>query len=303
MDTHDQLYEGLHEFTAVSMPARNLSPRTRTEYANDIKDLIAFLVSKGIEAWPQVGLTDLNKYMAELDRRGLKPSSRNRKAYAIKTFFAFLQQSGRTDTNQADQLIPPKIPKREPRFLSEAEYLALLAQISNSRDKAIVMLFLQTGMRLSELVGLNVSDVQLPKRVSKNPEDVGLVHVSRKGSDMEYLPLNWKACEALNSWFIERERLCERKNVTISALFLSKYGKRPSQRAIQQMLEKYLNRAGIKVATVHTLRHTMATHYLAKGGDVKSIQAMLGHSSLRTTEIYVSLAKKAQRKMVQELAL
>ena len=181
MDTHDQLYEGLHEFTAVSMPARNLSPRTRTEYANDIKDLIAFLVSKGIEAWPQVGLTDLNKYMAELDRRGLKPSSRNRKAYAIKTFFAFLQQSGRTDTNQADQLIPPKIPKREPRFLSEAEYLALLAQISNSRDKAIVMLFLQTGMRLSELVGLNVSDVQLPKRVSKNPEDVGLVHVSRKG--------------------------------------------------------------------------------------------------------------------------
>ena len=120
---------------------------------------------------------------------------------------------------------------------------------------------------------------------------------------MEYLPLNWKACEALNSWFIERERLCERKNVTISALFLSKYGKRPSQRAIQQMLEKYLNRAGIKVATVHTLRHTMATHYLAKGGDVKSIQAMLGHSSLRTTEIYVSLAKKAQRKMVQELAL
>ena len=259
--------------------------------------------SIGIEEWRQVGLPDLNKYLAELDRRELKPSSRRRKTYSIKTFFAFLLQSGHIETNHAGQLVPPKVPKREPRFLNKEEYQALLAQITNSRDRAVVVLFLQTGMRLSELVNLDLTDAQLPKRVGKDPEDVGLIRVDRKGSDMEYLPLNWKACEALNSWIRERERLSERKNSTTAALFLTKYGKRPSQRAIQQMLEKYLARAGIKVASVHTLRHTMATHYLAKGGDLRSIQAMLGHHSLVTTELYVSLAKKAQRKMVQELAL
>ena len=303
METQTQLYVGLQEFTAVYMPARNLSPRTRTEYANDVKDLISFLTREGVESWPQVGLTDLNKYLAELDRRKLKPSSRRRKTYSIKIFFSFLEQSGRVDTNQANQLIPPKVPKREPRFLSKTEYQALLAQITNSRDSAIVELFLQTGMRLSELVGLDMTDVQLPKRVGKNPDDVGLVRVDRKGSDIEYLPLNWKACEALNAWIKERERPSGRKNAITSALFLTKYGKRPSRRAIQLMLKKYLNRAGIKVASVHTLRHTMATHYLAKGGDLRSIQAMLGHHSLVTTEMYVGLAKKAQRKMVQELAL
>ena len=117
------------------------------------------------------------------------------------------------------------------------------------------------------------------------------------------LPLNWKACEALNAWLAERDRLAKKKVLGTPALFLSKYGDRLSQRSVQRMLEKYLERAGIKVASVHTLRHTMATHYLAKGGDIKSVQAMLGHSSLKTTETYVSLAKKVQRKIVQELAL
>lgn len=297
------LHNGLVGFTTVYMPARNLSSRTREEYSRDIRDLVRFLENRGYSQWGQVGLTDLNTFMADLDRQGLKASSRNRKAYSIKTFFSYLYQSGGVTTNYADHVIPPKIPNKEPRFLSEGEFQSLLAQISNSRDRAIVTLFLQTGMRLSELVNLNLLDLQLPKRISKDPNDVGLVHVHRKGADIEYLPLNWKACEALKTWLVERGRLAQRKMLSTPALFLSKYGKRLSQRSVQRMLEKYLDRADIKVASVHTLRHTMATHYLAKGGDIKSVQAMLGHSSLRTTETYVSLAKKLQRKMVQDLAL
>jgi site-specific recombinase XerD len=200
-------------------------------------------------------------------------------------------------------LIPPKVPKEERRFLSEDEYNALLAQITSPRDRAIVTMFLQVGLRLEELAGLNVYALQLPKRISKSLDDVGMVKVYRKGSNIEYLPLNWKVCQALNVWLKERERLVKRKGLTAEPLFLNKYGEPLSGRSIQRMVEKYLKQANIKNASVHSLRHTMATHYLAKGGDIRSVQNMLGHASLETTQIYAGLAKKVQKKMVQDFAL
>jgi site-specific recombinase XerD len=116
------------------------------------------------------------------------------------------------------------------------------------------------------------------------------------------LPLNWKVCEALNVWLRERTYLVSAGD-SDEALFVSKFRKRMSARAVRYLVEKYLKRAGIGGASVHTLRHTMATHYLAKGGDLKSVQEMLGHESIETTQIYLGLAKKMQRRMVQELAL
>jgi site-specific recombinase XerD len=297
------LRAGLRQFDDVYMPARNLAEKTRTEYRRDIRQLVAFLEGEGIEDWTQVGLNELQAYMAELDRRKQKPSTRNRKAYAIKTFFAFLLEGGYIDSKPSDRLVAPKIPGKEPRYLTEEEYNAMLAQITNNRDRAIVVLFLQTGLRLAEVTGLAVGDIDLPRRISKHPEDVGLVRLRRKGGKGVYLPLNWKACEALKSWLKERERLARRKYTTTDALFLSKYGEKLSERGIQRVVKKYLKRAGIEGATAHSLRHTSATHYLAKGGDIRSVQEMLGHESLETTQIYLSLAKKVQRKMVQELAL
>lgn len=297
------LRAGLDLFITIHMPARNLSPRTREEYSRDLYDFISFLERQSVVECSQVNLTHLDSFMAELDRRGLKPSTRKRKAFSVKTFFSFLEQHGHIDYNPAVRLIPPELPKREPRFLSDEEYNTLLAQVTNVRDRAIVMLFLQTGMRLSELVGLNLEHVELPRRVTRDPADVGIVRVTRKRSKVETLPVNWKACEALKIWFLERERLSRSKNISTTAVFITKFGERMSQRSIQQMLQKYLKQAGIHGASVHTLRHTMATHYLAKGGDVRSVQQMLGHASLETTQLYVSLAKKVQRKMVQELAL
>jgi len=126
--------------------------------------------------------------------------------------------------------------------------------------------------------------------------------VRRKRGKEVLLPLNWKACEALSAGLAEREQWAGRES-TEQALFISKFRKVMTSRAIRYMVEKYLDRAGISSASVHTLRHTMATHYLAKRGDLKSVQEMLGHESLETTQIYLGLAKKVQRKMVQELAL
>ena len=297
------LSAGLLEFVGVYMPFRDLAQKTREEYERDVRDLVEYLSSLGLQYWDEVGLKHLQDYLAELDKRKLTASTRNRKTYSIKTFYNSLVSRGHIISNPAERLIPPPIPQREPRFLSIAEYNALLAQISNPRDKAIVTIFLQVGLRLSELSGLRVTDVQLPGRVTKDPENVGLIRIKRKGSKKEHQPLNWKACEALKNWLKAREAILRRQQTDSDALFLNKYGEALSNRSIQRMLEKYLDQAGIEYASVHTLRHTAATHYAAKGGDIKSIQDMLGHSSLETTQLYVSLAQKVQQQMVQKLAL
>lgn len=293
---------GLTHFRAVYMPARNYSKRTREEYESDLSDLISFLTARNIGSWQVVGLRDLQSYLADLDRRGLAPSSRNRKTYSTKTFFAFLTQSGYLHRNIAAELIPPAIPHKDRRFLSEDEYQRVLANVHSIRDQAVLELFLQTGLRLSELVNLDTTDLELPRRLTKDPENVGMVRVHRKRGKEVSLPLNWKACEALSAWLIARRELI-RSSTTDDALFLSKYRRRMTARSIRYLVMKYLDRAGVSGASVHTLRHTMATHYLAKGGDLKSVQEMLGHESIETTQIYLGLAKKVQRRMVQEFAL
>ena len=275
----------------MCMPARNYSARTREGYQDDIEDLVRFLEGRKIQNWVAVGLRDLQHYIADLDRRGLAPSSRRRKTYAIKTFFKFLHQAGYLKDNPTTRLIPPTLPRKERRFLSEQEYQALLAQVRNSRDRAILEVFLQTGVRLSELAGLTVNDVELPRRITKEPEDVGLLKTRRKGAREETLPLNWKACEALSAWLKERQGMPRRDNVSTDALFLSKFHRPLS------------TRAGVHNASVHTLRHTMATHYLANGADLRSVQELLGHDDIRTTQKYLHAAQHMQKKTVKEYGL
>lgn len=294
---------GLVQFRFLYMPSRNLAKKTQEEYARDIEDLIGFLRSRGLEEWGQVGLANLQAYMVYLEGQALKITTRNRKAYAIKTFFKYLAGGGYVIDNAAESLIPPRIPKQEPRFLRTEEYTALLDQITDTRDKAIVMLFLQAGLLLSELAKLEMDDVQLPDQVAKDAEHVGVIKVERKDSSEEYLPINWKACEALTAWFVERRNKLRQKTTSTQTVFVNKFGEPISTRSIQRMIKKYLEQAGIEDASVHTLRHTMATHYVAKGGEIEDIKDMLGHANLGTTQVYLELAKKAQRQMVQEFAL
>jgi integrase/recombinase XerD len=128
--------------------ARNYSNRTREEYESDITDLSRFLITHGIKNWLVVGLRDLQAYMAELDRRGLEPSSRNRKTYSIKTFFAYLHQSSYVRKDVSRELIPPTVPHKERRFLREEEYQAILAAAHSSRDRVILTVFLRPGVNV-----------------------------------------------------------------------------------------------------------------------------------------------------------
>jgi site-specific recombinase XerD len=292
------LEQGVALFVTVGMPARNLSARTRKEYQNDLADLLAYLAQRGITRIDQVSLQDLESYQAEMDRRDYKASTRERKTYAIKTFFKFLHHQAIIADDVAGRLIPPRPEKREPRFLSEEEYQLLLRVCSHHpRDAAIIEVLLQTGMRLSELAKLTLSDVEIPKRITRDPDNTGSVRVRRKGNKTQVIPLNYKACQALAAW------LKVRPDVDYDALFVTKFKAPMSPRAIQYRVKKYLDEAGIKGASVHTIRHTFGTHHAARGTDLKTIQEMMGHADLATTSIYVHLAKKAQRQALQEHAL
>ena len=290
--------EGLALFASVGMPALNLAAATRRDYSLDLRDLEAFLSNEDVTQLDEVDLAALERYQAEMDRRGYQASTRNRKTYAIKSFFNYLHRQGAVAQNVARELVAPQPKKREPRFLSEEEYKGLLRACSHHpRDAAIVELFLQTGMRLSELASLALDDVQLPRKISREPDNIGTVRVTRKRGKVQTIPLNYKACQALKTW------LSVRPKVDHPALFVTKFRTPMSRRAIQYTIEKYLKLAQIPNASVHTLRHTMATHHVAKGTDLKTIQETLGHESLETTTIYVTLAKHAQRKALQENAL
>jgi len=290
--------EAVALFEKVGMPARNLAAETRRAYLRDLGMLADFLDERKVKRLADVSLRDLEAYLAKLDSEGYAPATRRRQTHTVKSFFRFLQDHGMVSDNVALRLTPPRVGKREPRYLSEREYKRLqLACRHHPRDAAIIELFLQTGMRLSELAGLKVGDIELPPRITQEPNNVGFVTVSRKGGNRDTIPLNYKVCRVLKTW------LRARPAVEHDALFVTKFRTPMKPRAIQAMVAKYLKEAEIRGASVHTLRHTMATHHIARGTDLKTVQEALGHANLSTTAMYVQLAKRAQKRALQEHAL
>jgi len=292
------LQKALKLYQMVYMPSRNFSAKTRVNYGDDLKDLIAFLEQNGKTRLDQVSVRDLQGYMAELDRRGYAGTSRRRKTYSIRSFFRFLYDSGYLAEDIAKRLIPPHTEHKEPRVLSKAEYTALLrACAHHPRDSAIIEVLLQTGLRLSEVARPRLDDVELPGRISPSPDTVGRLHILGKGRKDRWIPLNYKACRALKTW------LKARPDVDHDGLFVTKFREPMGVRAIQHVVKKYLKEAGVKGASVHTLRHSFATHHVAQGTSLRTVQEMLGHADLKTTSIYVQLAQEVIRKEVQEHAL
>jgi site-specific recombinase XerD len=284
-------------FQDVGMSVKSLAQRTREEYTHDVSELIEFLDARGLTELDKVRLRHLQMYSHALEKRALSRSSRNRKVDAIKSFFRFLHEQEVIRHDPADQLIPPPPVEREPRILTEEEYQRLLSTCAaKARDQAIIVLYLQTGMRLSELVRLKVSDIELPNDISPDAEHAGFVRVTRSNGRTERIPLNYKACAALVAY------LKNRPAVASPTLFLNRFDAPLSRRRVQYFVKEYLESIGIRDASVHTLRHTMAAHHVAQGTDLQVIQETLG-ISLEATEKYLSLAKKTARRALQEHAL
>ncbi len=290
--------QALEEFKTVYLPARNYAARTRKEYVNDIGELVTFLEQVGIGRVGEIALTHLERYLAQLDQKGYAGATRKRKTVAIRTFFSFLAQEGYISNDVSKRLITPYAEYKLPRVLTRAEYQRLIdACADNTRDTAIVVLLLQTGIRLSELVRLTLSDVELPDG-DITDQDFGQLRIIGGGGRKDRIvPLNSKACQAL------RDYLKAQPEGQFHSLFHNLGGSVLGPRGIQKMLHKYFTQTGIMGASVHSLRHTFGTHHAAKGTNIKTIQEVMGHKDVRNTEIYFSLAKDLQRKDLEENAL
>jgi integrase/recombinase XerD len=293
------LTDALADYQATYMAFRNMAPRTRIEYGRDLKELIVFLEGSLRLSYPAlIQQKHLEYFLAALDHRGLSGASRRRKTAAIRSFFGFLEGHGYVTHNVALRLRPPEREEKEPRVLSEEEYKRLQEACRvHPRDQAIVELFLQTGIRVSELSSLKHSDVTVPARVSSDKAHAGSVLVRGKGRKERTITLNWKACEALRLYFAVRG------DASDDSLFVSKFGRPLGIRAVQDAVGKCFRRAGIQRATVHTLRHTFGTHQVKKGTNLRVVQEAMGHSDLKTTSLYVHLARDQMDEQLQANAL
>ena len=293
------LREALNQYDQVFMPSRNFALRTRIEYVRDLEDLLCFFYNQDLKTVDQVRAAHLERYLAELDRRGYAGSSRKRKFASLTSFFRFLSRNRLIEVDPTLHLTPPKAEIHDPRVLSEIEYKQLLRVCAyEPRDASILELFLQTGIRLAELTRLTLDDIELPSQVNRDPAHIGLLRVKGgKGRKDRTLPLNYKACKALKAYLHIRPKVNTRQ------LFINKFAAPLGPRGVQLLVSKYLQEAQIVGASVHSLRHTFGTHHVAKGTSLRTVQEALGHKDLRTTSLYVSLARDLMNKEFQEHAL
>ncbi len=283
-------------FLAYLEREKNYSPQTVKGYDSDLKEFYQFarsyfnLSSSEALEIDRIDQEVIRTWMSRL-YQSLEPSSIERHISSLRSFFRFLQKEKVLNYNPARLVRSPKKEKKLPHPLNPDEVFALLdAPDSKSpigiRDQAILELFYASGIRVGELVSLNINDIDLNQ---------GLVRVMGKGRKERVVPINQLACQKLKKWLEVRAKL--KKNIldedAQKALFISQKGRRITARSIQLLLKKYLIKSGLyQKATPHTLRHSFATHLLDSGMNIRSIQELLGHSSLSTTQKYTKVGIK-----------
>lgn len=263
---------------------RGLSPRTLDAYARDTGRLEAFLRTRGVSDPGAASPIDLREFTYHLRDQGLAPTSIRRTLSGVRTYFGFLLAEGLIDTDPSEQLEPPKTWRRLPDVLGHAEVERLLEAPDPGhrlywRDRAILEFAYASGVRVSELTGLKVRDLDLEE---------GFAMVYGKGSIERLVPVGGAAVRAIGTYLRElRSRLEGSRGAGEGTLFLNARGAPLTRMGVWKILRKHVERAGItRKVTPHTLRHTFATHLLEGGADLAAVQEMLGHADISTTQIY-----------------
>lgn len=241
-----------------------------------------FLTDCQCAHWSQLSIKQARRYPAQLRKIGLAGSSIQRMLSAARSFYRFLIKNGEATNNPFESVSAPKHPKKLPATLSVDEISGLLADHDGSadelRDRAILELLYSSGLRLSELSQLNVDGVDLSQAE---------VRVVGKGNKERLVPVGSKAVEAISEWLRHRDQLARENE---SALFVSQRGTRISNRGIQYRIDRWAQKKGLgRRLHPHMLRHSFASHVLESSGDLRSVQEMLGHSDISTTQIYTHL--------------
>lgn len=300
----------IRDFARYLQVEENVSPHTYRNYLSDLAAFRAFLLKQGLAGGPGSGRSEnqnpafppdkggqgggtpgprppapdtidhlmIRGYLASLQKRGAKKSTVARKLAVLRSFFQYLVREGRVSLNPAKRVLRPKLEKRLPKFLTVDQAQALMTTPTGEgwviqRDRAILETFYSTGIRISELVGLNPDDIDF---------DSGMVKVFGKGRKERIVPIGQKAIDVLHAYLAARPFSAE-------ALFNNPRGGRLTVRSVDRIVKKYVRRIDQPTMVPHSLRHTFATHLLEGGADLRSVQEMLGHASLSTTQRYTHL--------------
>ena len=263
---------------------RGLARLTVEAYARDLQAFWGFLSLRGTTGWAVVNLADLQDYFAALEAKGLSARSRARKLSALRQFFRFLQREEQVEANPVELLDSPRLPRRLPQVMGEAEVAALLAAPDPNtpgglRDQALLEVLYATGLRVSELVGLTLKQLDLRR---------GVVRPFGKGSKERVVPMVPLAVEKLQVYLTEgRPQLLRGRESPY--VFVNRRGGRLSRQGFWKLLKQYALKAGIRTLSPHTLRHSFASHLLSRGANLRVLQMLLGHADLATTQIYTHL--------------
>ncbi len=280
MKNTSPILNDINEYLVFVSQVKNLSENTTKSYKRDLKKLYLFLEKLNVTNYSDIKEEICSAWIGDLYSQNNKPKSIQRHLSSAKGFFRFLKKNNLISSSPFELVTAPKSSNTLPDVLSPEDVEQLLNfKPSNTieiRDMAIVELMYSSGLRVSETVNINISDFE---------ENMSFLRVLGKGSKTRLVPMGRFAINAINNWISEREKISNNTD----ALFLNSKGSRLSVRSIQMRLKKMAIKQGLPPVHPHMLRHSFATHMLESSGDLRTIQELLGHSSLSTTQIYTKL--------------
>ena len=280
MKNTSPILNDINEYLVFVSQVKNLSENTTKSYERDLKKLYLFLEKLNVTNYSDIKEEICSAWIGDLYSQNNNPKSIQRHLSSAKGFFRFLKKNNLISSSPFELVTAPKSSNTLPDVLSPEDVEQLLNfKPSNTieiRDMAIVELMYSSGLRVSETVNINISDFE---------ENMSFLRVIGKGSKTRLVPMGRFAINAINNWLNEREKILNNTD----ALFLNSKGLRLSVRSIQLRLKKMAIKQGLPPVHPHMLRHSFATHMLESSGDLRTIQELLGHSSLSTTQIYTKL--------------
>jgi integrase/recombinase XerC len=275
------------QFLDYLLVEKNASPHTIFNYSKDIDQFVAFLKRERIQSFPDVTYLMVRSYLAELQKNEYAKRSVTRKLSALRSLYAYLLREEHIQASPFHSIRTPKLDKKLPKFmyLEEMEELLQLPDVTSSlgqRDMAILESLYASGMRVSELVGLNIPSIDT---------ELGVALVFGKGAKERYVPLGDHAIAALKHYLLDGRKQLSSDQAT-EALFLNARGGRLTDRSVRRIVDKYVAQLSRSMnISPHTLRHSFATHMLEAGADLRTVQELLGHVNLSTTQIYTHITK------------
>jgi len=276
---------------------KGYSRNTIDAYRNDLVQFSKFLEAQHVDDWPKVTKDHLTTFILDMKQREYSSSTVARKVAAVRAFLHFLVSENIIGSDPSENLDSPSVTKRLPRPISQEEIEALLAApdtekgIRGIRDKALLELLYATGMRVTEVVSLDVEDINLASST---------IRCLGKGAKERIIPIYPKAVNALED-YLEHGRLTLIRDADEKALFVNHRGERLTRQGLWLIIKRYVKQVGIsEMVTPHTLRHSFATHMLNGGADLRNVQKLLGHANISTTQIYTQVTNKHLREVYDD---